>query len=85
MKDKMKDKIVTIMAKCVELTEAGKGHFFCRYSGHVNWIEVDAYPVGFDYQDGNHDDRIIAETVWIDNEDGQEKLDELIKMLEGFE
>jgi len=81
----MKDKIVTIMAKCVELTEAGKGHFFCRYSGHVNLIWVDAYPVDQDYENSSINDKIMNVTVLINDEDGQEKLDELIKMLEGFE
>jgi len=69
----------------VELTEAGKGHFFCRYAGHVNLIFVDAYPVDQDYENSSLDDKIIDVTVWINEKDGQEKLDELIKMLEGFE
>jgi len=81
----MKDKIVTIMAKCVKLTEAGKGHFFCRYSGHVNSIWVDAYPVNQDYNNLSLDDKMMDVTVLINNEDGLEKLDELIKILEGFE
>ena len=80
----MKDKIVTIMTKCVELTEAGKGHFFCRYAGHVNLIEVHAHPVDFDYHEGDYDDMMIDETVLINEKDGQEKLGELIKILEGF-
>jgi len=81
----MKDKIVTIMTKCVELTEAGKGHFFCRYAGHVNLVEVNAYPVGQDYENLRPDDKIMYETVWINEKDGQEELDNLIKMLEEFE
>ena len=83
--------IQDVIALCVELTNEGKGHFFCNYVPHTQWLEVHARPADTDYSsqtvenavyiDGfHHNDGIIR----LKEPEANEQLEALIKKLEGM-
>ena len=42
--EKYKNKIATIMALAIEVSEKTKAEVFAKYSGHVDLFEVEIYP-----------------------------------------
>ncbi len=77
----MNELIVKIMKVALEKNGKNKNTIFIRYSGHVEWLEVEVYKNGWNEKE----EKNFSKTICLDSDECIESLQRVLDYLKGLE
>lgn len=73
---------MSLVNKILTAAMASEHHVFVNYSPHVNGLHVYAHPADTEYQGEDNRVYLIDETIYLDWEGADEKLADVLAMIE---